>query len=102
MFNSLAILARSVMFFSLSSAKLILTSFFASEFVSFAIYPDFSVVVMIDLDRVVPEPDWVVVYLLTAPTHRQGGQTILSSTGSRIQTRTEQQPAGASRAWETA
>ena len=79
-----------------------LTSFFASEFVSFAIYPDFSDVVTIDLDRVVPELDCVVVYLLTAPTHRQGWQTRLSSTGSSIQTGTEQQPAGAGRAWETA
>src|SRR5271156_3995950 len=77
-FNSLAILARSVMFFSLSSARLILTSFFVSEFVSFAIYPDFSDVVMIEIDRVVPELDCVVVYLLTALRRRQGGQTRLS------------------------
>src|SRR5208337_605111 len=82
MFNSLAILARSVMFFSLSSARLMLTSLFASEFVSFAIYPDLSDVVMIELDRVFPELDCVVVYLPAVLRHRQGGQTRLSSTGS--------------------
>jgi len=37
---------------------------------------------MIELDPVFPEPDCVVLYLPAALTHRQGGQTRLSTTGS--------------------
>jgi len=39
-----------------------------------------------ELDRVLPELDRVVVYLPAVMTHRQGGQTKLSSTRKQLQT----------------